>query len=75
MSYIQVAALIAVDTPRNIGLHLDNARRDGASLEQAQAVRQIAMEASQAAGMRWRNEVPEVEGKGGKERMNSQSWQ
>jgi hypothetical protein len=60
MSYIQVAALIAVDTPRNIGLHLDNARRDGASLEQARAVRQIAIEASQGAGVTWRNEIPEV---------------
>jgi hypothetical protein len=62
MSYIQVAALIAVDTPRNIGLHLDSARRDGASLEQARAVRQIAIEASQGAGVKRRNEIPEVKG-------------
>jgi hypothetical protein len=60
MSYIQVAALIAVDTPRHIGLHIDNARRDGASLEQARAVRQIAIEASQVAGVRWRNEIPKI---------------
>ncbi len=55
-----VGALIAVDTPRQIGWHLDNARRGGASLEQIRAVRQIAICASQNAGVRWRNVIPEV---------------
>jgi hypothetical protein len=59
-SYVLVGTLIAVDTPRQITWHLDNARRGGASLEQARAVRQIAIVASQSAGVRWRNEVPEV---------------
>jgi hypothetical protein len=59
-SYVLVGTLIAVDTPRQIGWHLDNARRGGASLEQARAVRQVAMNASQRAGVRWRNQVPEV---------------
>jgi tRNA G37 N-methylase Trm5 len=59
-SYVIVGALVAVDTPRQIGWHLDNARRGGASLEQARAVRQIAMEASESAGVRRRNDVPEV---------------
>jgi hypothetical protein len=55
-----VGTLIAVDTPRQIGWHLDNARRGGASLEQARAIRQIAIEASQSAGVRWRDDVPAV---------------
>jgi len=59
-SYVLVGTLIAVDTPRQIGWHLDNARRGGASLEQARAVRQIAIEASQSVGVRWRDGVAEV---------------
>jgi len=57
-----VGTLIAVDTPRQIGWHLNNALRGGASLEQARAVRQLAIEASQSAGVMRRNEVPEVNG-------------
>ena len=59
-SYVLVGSLIAVDTPSQIGWHLDNARRGGASLEQIRAVRQIAICASQSAGVRWRNVIPEV---------------
>jgi hypothetical protein len=59
-SYVLVSSLIAVDTPSQIGWHLDNARRGGASLEQIRAVRQIAICASQSAGVRWRNVIPEV---------------
>jgi len=59
-SYVLVGALIAVDTPLQIGWHLANARRSGASLEEARAVRQIAIETSRSAGVSWRNEVPEV---------------
>jgi len=59
-SYVLVGALIAVDTPLQIGWHLANARHNGASLEEARAVRQIAIEASRSAGVSWRNEVPEV---------------
>ncbi|KAK7472554.1 hypothetical protein VKT23_000669 [Stygiomarasmius scandens] len=58
--YMLVASLIATDTPRQIGWHLDNARRSGATLEQAKAVRAIAMEVSIAAGVRWKESVPEV---------------
>ncbi|KAH9977327.1 hypothetical protein BGW80DRAFT_1166578 [Lactifluus volemus] len=60
-SFVLVGALIAVDTPRQIVWHLDNARRGGASLEQARAARQIAIEACQSIGVKWRNSVPEVE--------------
>ncbi|KAI9446770.1 hypothetical protein H4582DRAFT_1908207 [Lactarius indigo] len=61
-SYVLVGTLIAADTPRQINWHLDNARRGGASLEQTQAVRQIAIEVSQSVGIRWREGVPEVKG-------------
>ncbi|KAF8479113.1 hypothetical protein DFH94DRAFT_747689 [Russula ochroleuca] len=59
-SYVLVGSLIAVDTPRQIAWHLANARRGGSSLEQARAIRQIAIKASQSAGVKWRNDVPEV---------------
>ncbi|KAA1477126.1 hypothetical protein DENSPDRAFT_844304 [Dentipellis sp. KUC8613] len=60
-SYALVGTLIAGDTPRQINWHLANARRNGASLEQGRAVRQIAMEAASSAGVKWRDGVPEVE--------------
>ncbi|TFY77403.1 hypothetical protein EWM64_g6606 [Hericium alpestre] len=60
-SYTLVGTLIASDTPRQVNWHLANARRCGASLEQGKAVRQIAMEVSESAGVRWRDGVPEVE--------------
>ncbi|KAI0059138.1 hypothetical protein BV25DRAFT_1871742 [Artomyces pyxidatus] len=59
-SYVLVGTLIAGDTPRQINWHLDNARRGGASFQEAQAVRQIAVEVSESAGVRWRDGVPEV---------------
>lgn len=59
-SFVLVGTLIAVDTPRQIHWHLDNARRGGASLEQVRAVRQIAIEVSQSVGVSWREGVPEV---------------
>lgn len=59
-AYTLVGTLIAGDTPRQINWHMDNARRSGASLEQAKAIRQIAIEASESAGVRWRDGVPEV---------------
>jgi len=55
-----VASLIASDTPRQINWHLDGARRNGATLEEVIAVRQIAIEAASATGMKWKNGVPEV---------------
>ena len=55
-----IGALIAVDTPLQIGWHLENARRGGASLEQIRAVREVAICASQSAGVKWRNIIPEV---------------
>ncbi|OJT13010.1 hypothetical protein TRAPUB_10419 [Trametes pubescens] len=60
-SYAIVAALIAVDAPRQVGWHLANARHGSASLEEARAVRRIAMEVAQLVGVTWKNGVPEVE--------------
>ncbi|RDB24009.1 hypothetical protein Hypma_008633 [Hypsizygus marmoreus] len=59
-SYTLVAALIASDSPRQIGWHLDGARRGGATYEETQAVRKISMEVSTASGIKWRDGVPEV---------------
>ncbi|KAJ3785328.1 AhpD-like protein [Lentinula aff. detonsa] len=59
-SYVLVASLIASDTPLQINWHLDGARRNGATLEEVKAVRQIAIEAASAAGVKWKAGVPEV---------------
>lgn len=59
-SYSLVASLIAGDTPRQTAWHLENSMRAGASLEEAQAVRSIAMEVSCKAGVRWKHGVPEI---------------
>lgn len=60
-SYAIVAALIAMDTPRQIGWHLANCRRGGATLEEVKAVREISMEVARACGVSSRDGVPEVE--------------
>lgn len=59
-SFILVAALISVDTPRQINWHLGNARRTGATLEQVKAARQIVMEVAETSGVRWKDGVPEI---------------
>ncbi|KIJ37405.1 hypothetical protein M422DRAFT_178037 [Sphaerobolus stellatus SS14] len=59
-SFATVAALIPSDVPRQIDWHLRGAVRNGASIEELKAVRQISIEASQAAGVRWMNEIPEI---------------
>lgn len=60
VSYILVAALIAMDTPRQIAWHLVNAQHGGASLEEAKAVRDISMRVAARSGIQWRDAVPEV---------------
>ena len=59
-SYAIVAALIASDTPLQIGWHLHNARNQGASMEEARAVRQISIEVAKLSGIQWRHDVPEI---------------
>lgn len=59
--YVMVAALIAVDAPRQVGWHLGNARHAGASLAEARAVRRIALDVASKAGVRWKGDVPDIE--------------
>ena len=59
--YVMVAALIAVDAPRQVGWHLSNARHAGASLAEARAVRRTALDVAGRAGVRWKGDVPDVE--------------
>ncbi|KAL0947584.1 hypothetical protein HGRIS_013673 [Hohenbuehelia grisea] len=59
-SYVLVSALISVDAPRQIHWHIAGARRNGASLAEIKAVREIAIEASRHAGVGWKSGVPEV---------------
>jgi len=61
-SYTMIASLIASDLPRQIEWHLAGARREGATLEEVQAVRRMAMEVATQAGVQWREEVPDVKG-------------
>ena len=49
-SYIMLTSLIATDAPLQIKWHLDGALRNGASKEQVQAVRSMAIEIAQMAG-------------------------
>ena len=59
--YVMVAALIAIDAPRQVGWHLGNARRAGASLAEARAVRRTALDVAGRAGVQWKGDVPDVE--------------
>ncbi|KAH9484059.1 Peroxisomal protein 2 [Psilocybe cubensis] len=59
-SYTLVAALIASDTPQQIGWHLDGAKRGGATTEEVKAIRQISMEVAKFSGIKWKHGVPEV---------------
>lgn len=59
-SFAMIAALIASDTPLQIDWHLKGAIRNGATLSQVRAVRQIAIEVAQTAGVQWRNEIPDI---------------
>ena len=60
VSYILVASLIAMDTPRQIGWHLTNAQHGGATAEETNAIRRISMEVAEVSGVKWRDGVPEV---------------
>jgi len=59
-SYCLIAALIVGDTLRQIRWHIDNARRNGATLEQAKAVREMTMRIGRMCGVTWLDGVPEV---------------
>lgn len=59
-SYTMISALIAIDTPRQIEWHLHGAVRNGATVAEVKAVRQIAIEVSRAAGIKWKDEIPDL---------------
>lgn len=56
-----MSALIAIDAPRQVGWHLKGAIRNGASIDEVRAVRQISIEVAQAAGVVWKNDIPDLE--------------
>ncbi|KAF8968314.1 AhpD-like protein [Flammula alnicola] len=60
-SYTLIAALIAGDTPQQIAWHLDGAQREGATLEEVRAVRELSIEVAKFSGIQWRHSIPEVE--------------
>ncbi|KAJ3548264.1 hypothetical protein NM688_g5319 [Phlebia brevispora] len=60
-SYILVAGVIGMETPRQFGWHLANTRHGGASLQEAKAVRQICIEVAEHAGVQWKEPIPDVE--------------
>jgi hypothetical protein len=55
-----IAALIASDTPKQIGWHLTGAVRNGARVSEVQAIRRISIEVAQASGVVWKNEIPDI---------------
>lgn len=59
-SFVIATANIAMGTPLQIGWHLRNAMNGGATLEEVQAVRKIAIEVSAKAGVTWEQEIPEI---------------
>ncbi|EJD46242.1 hypothetical protein AURDEDRAFT_63596 [Auricularia subglabra TFB-10046 SS5] len=60
VSFAIIAALVATDAPRQLGWHLHNAVRNGATPDEARAVRQICMEVSKECGVRWQGELPDL---------------
>lgn len=60
-SYAMIAALIAIDTPRQIEWHLGGAIRNGATREEVRAVRAIAMRIAKAAGIVWTHDIPDLD--------------
>ncbi|KZP28647.1 hypothetical protein FIBSPDRAFT_817042 [Athelia psychrophila] len=60
-SFAMISALIASDTPLQIGWHLRGAIRNGASEAEVRAVRQIAIEVSSAADVPRKHAIPDLE--------------
>jgi hypothetical protein len=51
-SFVMITALIASDTPRQIDWHLRGAIRNAANIAEVKAVREMAIEVSDAAGIK-----------------------
>ena len=60
ISFVIVAALIAMDAPRQTPWHLANAQHGGATLEEAKVVRQMSMTVAERSGVQWQDGVPEA---------------
>lgn len=60
-SFAMIAALIAIDTPRQIAWHLQGALRNGATRDQVRAVREMAIRISEAAGITWKDAIPDLD--------------
>lgn len=55
-----ISALIANDTPRQAGWHLSGAVRNGATVEEVRAVREISLRIAIKAGVPLKHEVPNI---------------
>jgi len=55
-----ISALIANDTPRQAEWHLAGAIRNGATLEETRAVREIALRIAIKAGVPLKGDVPNI---------------
>ncbi|KAI9567091.1 hypothetical protein HD554DRAFT_2270633 [Boletus coccyginus] len=60
-SFAMISALIAIDTPRQIGWHLEGAIRNGATKEEVRAVRAISIQIAKAAGVVWKDDIPDLQ--------------
>jgi alkylhydroperoxidase/carboxymuconolactone decarboxylase family protein YurZ len=59
-SFSMISALIANDTPRQAEWHLAGAIRNGATLEETRAVREIALRIAVKAGVPLKGDVPNI---------------
>ncbi|OAX34895.1 hypothetical protein K503DRAFT_851457 [Rhizopogon vinicolor AM-OR11-026] len=59
-SFAMISALIANDTPRQVEWHLTGAIRNGATVEEVRAVREIALRIAVKAGISLKHEVPNI---------------
>ena len=60
-SFAMISALIAIDTPRQIGWHLEGAIRNGATRGEVRAVRAISIQVAEAAGVVWKHDIPDLQ--------------
>jgi len=60
-SYVLATANIVMDTPKQATWHMATAQNGGASFEEVKAVREIAIQVGTTCGIKWENEIPEVE--------------
>ncbi|KAJ8596756.1 hypothetical protein M405DRAFT_757164 [Rhizopogon salebrosus TDB-379] len=59
-SFSMISALIPNDTPRQVEWHLTGAVRNGATVEEVRAVREIALRIAIKAGVHLKHEVPDI---------------